>query len=272
MKNILHLFCMFVGSAVAISAQAAVIYVTDVDSQTAYIVDTDAGTFTSHDTAPVDSPGAIAVTGRIVIADWQGDGAAEFDLAYNATGPTYAGFPEYSQMLDGTTDGVGTNYAVSWNNAGVIVFDANFENASVLFAPSGDPIGITYDQSDDTLWLVNDDTGDIENYTLGGSFVDSFSPGLDGRECCLAYDPADDTLWLSTNGSNTFYQYSKAGSELDSVTIAGWEPSNTWGAEIQLGEGGPIGAEPVPGPGAIALGLLAALVLLVAGFAHRRTV
>lgn len=252
-------------------AYAVLLYITDVDSQTAYIINTDTGAFTTYDTGPVDSPGAIAVTDRIVLTDWQGDGGAEYDLSFNATGTVYSGDPSFSEMLDGTTDGAGTNYAVSWSGLGVIVFDGNFENGSVLFNPPFNPIGITFDPSNNSLWLANDDDGTVHNYTLGGSFLSSFDPGLSGRTCCLAYNPADDTIWMGENDENTLYQYSKAGVQLDSVTPAGWSPSNNFGAEIQRGSSSPS-FSPVPGLSQSGLAILALLILVGGWVGFRRFV
>jgi len=123
------------------------------------------------------------------------------DLSFKATGTVYSGDQAFQEMLDGTTDGAGTNYAVSWSGLGIIGFDENFENDTVL----SDPIGITFDSSNNSLWLASDNDGTLHNYTLGDLFLSSFDPGLAGRACCLAtracarsakHKSASSTQWL----------------------------------------------------------------------------
>ena len=95
-------------------------------------------------------------------------------------------------------------------------------------------IGITYDPTDDSLWLVNDDNSSIYHYSKAGDLLGSFDAALPGRDCCLSYDASNHSLWIGLNSQNTLYQFDKSGVLLDSVTFPGWAPSNQWGAEISL--------------------------------------
>jgi hypothetical protein len=134
-------------------------------------------------------------------------------------------------MLDGTTDGA-NNYSSVWSSTGVVITDEFFQDGSVLFDPGFSIIGITYDPTDNTLWVISDDDSSIYQFALDGTQLSSFDAALPDRDCCLAYDPVNDSLWIGLNGSNTLYEFAKDGTQLDSVTIAGWSPSNQWGAEI----------------------------------------
>ncbi|NND45626.1 MAG: hypothetical protein HKN58_09905 [Xanthomonadales bacterium] len=225
-----------IGAAMALLSapvHAVTIYLTETDADgTVYKVDTDTATFQTFDVSPQERPGAIAVLGnRIVMSNYDDNDTWAYDLNFNPTGESWSGSGTWDQALDGTTDGV-SNYASVWSDTGVVRFDLNFQNGELLFDPGFEVIGITYDSATNTLWLVNDQNHNIHNYTLGGVEVDFFDTGLNGRECCLAYDPETDTLWLSENGGTSFYQFDKDGNLLDTVTLSGFSPDNTWGAEI----------------------------------------
>jgi hypothetical protein len=250
---------------------AVTIYLTETDlSGTVYKVNTDTATFQTFDVSPQESPGAIAVLGnRIVMSDYDTNDSWAYDLNFNPTGESWSGAGSFSQALDGTTDGVHNN-SVWWSTGGVVQYDLNFQGGSLLFDPGFPVIGITYDSATGTLWLVNDSNHDIYNYSLAGTPLGSFSTGLSGRLCCLAYDPETNTLWLSENSGTTFYQFSKLGALLDSVTIPGFTPSNTWGAEIGGAGAAPAGAVAVPSGSFWSLLALAMLLLAFGSVRLRR--
>lgn len=265
MKKYFYLFLILIG-ALTLNAQAATLYLTETDSDgVVYIINTDTGTFLTADVSPQESPGAIAVLGdRVVMANYTDDGSWEYDLALNPTGNSWPGSNGlWDQMLDGTTDGV-NNYVASWSDNGVVEMDLQFENGAVLFNPGFSVIGITYDPTDDSLWLVNDDDTSIHQYSKAGVSLGSLDADLGGRNCCLAYDPGTDTLWMSQNGGSTMYQFEKDGTALDSVNVVGLPASNTWGAEI--GGDFPVAAAAAPVPAMSRSSVLAlVLVLLVFG-------
>jgi len=242
-------------------------YLTSGDSDTTYIIDLNTGSFTSFSTAPQFAAYALGVTNRVLMSDRPNSLIVEYSLAGVPTGNTWTGPGTFDEMLDGTTDGRGSYYGASWGSIGVTVSDNTFTNTVLLFDPNFAVMGIAYDSSDNTLWLVNDDDSNVYNYTLTGTQVSSFSPGLSGSECCLAYDEVTDTLWMTSNNSNVISNFSKTGTLLGSVTVAGLSPGNTWGAEIAIS--GTAAPPPVPVPSLSTWSILL-LVLLILGFTFVR--
>lgn len=267
-KILLIVFMLIAGMT---NAQAVTYYLTETDlGGTVYIVDTETGTYVTRDVSPQENPGAIAITGnRIVMANYDDDGSWEYDLDLNPTGNSWPGSNTWSQMLDGTTDGV-HNYAVSWSSNGVIECDLNFENCSLLFNPGFSVIGITYDPTNDSFWVVNDDALTVHNFTRAGSEITSWVADFDERNCCLAYDSQSDTLWMSTNGGSTIWNLNKTGVVLDSVTLSGLQAQNTWGAEISLLGGTGLSSVSVPAMGGHGLALLMLALALAAFVVLRR--
>ncbi len=249
-----------------LQAMAQTFYLTSGDAGTSYIIDLSNGSFTSFSTALQTSAYALGVTDSILLSDISNSAIVEYSLAGVPTGNSWVGPGGFAEMLDGTTNGQGTYYGASWNTRGVTTSDSTFTNTTVLFDPGFPVIGITYDSSDNTLWLVNDSNGSVSHYTLLGTQISTFSPGLGGRECCLAYDDVSDTLWLSENGSNVISNYSKTGTLIGSVTVTGMSPGNTWGGEIALGAT-VLPMVPVPSMGTWSVVVLIGLVM---GFAFYR--
>lgn len=259
--------CMFVLAAVP--SYAVTIYLTETDLDgTVYKINTDTATYQTFDVSPQERPGGIAVLGdRIVMSNYDDNDTWAYDLNFNPTGESWPGSGTWDQTLDGTTDGV-FNYGAVWSDTGVVRFDLDFQNGTLLFDPGFEVIGITYDSATNSLWLVNDENHNVHNYSMGGVEIDFFDTGLAGRECCLAYDPATDTLWLSENEGTSFYNFTKDGTLLDTVTLSGFEPQNTWGAEIGAGSF----ASSIPVNSFWAMLSLAALILVLSGWRLRRSV
>ena len=223
--------CM-TGSA---GAQSQPYYITDGDSGIAYMIRNGSVQF-SFDTSAVGRGYPLAVTSTVVIGDIFDDGAVEYDLSGAPTGSTWTGGNNFSQLLDGTTDGVQYNYGAVCCGMSDSVTQASltWESQTSLFdLPSG-ASGIAYDTTDGTLWVTLFD-GTVRHYTLGGNELSQFTPGV-GSLCCLAYDEPADTLWFSINSSGTIYEYSKAGSQLNSISVAGFSPDNQWGGEMPIGQ------------------------------------
>lgn len=248
------------------------LYVFNGDSDTGFIVDTDAQTFTSFDTTDADIGYAVAVTDRVILGDRDDRVAAEYDLNGNFTGNTFPGGGNFSQLLDGTTNGIDANYGIECcdTTISVTVADLNWQNQSVLFDIPFNGSGITYDPSTDTLWVSTFDNGDIRNFSLTGTELSSF-PATDisaGDACCMAYDTETDTLWIGENNTNVLYNYSKTGTLIESITIPGWDPGNIYGAEAVM-----VGALPesvaVPTINIFGM-LLMALLVLVVGLTVKR--
>ncbi|MDQ6911411.1 MAG: PEP-CTERM sorting domain-containing protein [Verrucomicrobiota bacterium] len=146
---------------------------------------------------------------------------AEYTLAGVPTGSTYA-FPAAlgsQEVDDGTTNG-SFNYAWSVSSGTAYQLNLDWTNPVSLFTlgnASGARLGITYDASNNSLWIAGFDgtIGTlISDYSLTGTLLSSFNIGH-GFSGALALDPADGTLWLSnliSGGTLTLEQYTRSAS------------------------------------------------------------
>ncbi len=171
------------------------------------------------------------------------------------------------QTWDGTSNGT-SNFAVQLlavDDAGVfqekvIRTDANWQNPQVVFTVNSGAAayngttatveGITYDASNDSLWISGEASNRITNYSMTGAVLSSFATGFDHLDA-LALDPADGTLWVVVAADGTLRQFSRTGTLLQSGLISGL-PST--GQGLKSGEFA-ITAAPEP----------ASLALLAAG-------
>lgn len=127
---------------------------------------------------------------------------AEYTLAGLPTGNTYP-FPATlgsEEVDDGTTDGT-FNYAWGVTSGIAYRLSLTWTNPVALFTlgtAAGHRLGITYDASNNSLWVAGLDgtVGTlISDYSLSGSLLSSFNIGHNFSGA-LALDPADGTLWL----------------------------------------------------------------------------
>lgn len=194
---------------------------------------------------------AVAVDSTVRTLAANGGLGGEYSLAGVPTGNTYP-WPGFTTW-DSTTDGE-HNYLVSWGGNEVYVTNADYSAPSVMYSlPANDWLGITYDPTNNSLWLAAHSGGDVINVDMGGNILSAFNTGL-GNQAALALDHADGSLWLvewTQNGD--FYQFDKSGNLLSTAHYAGLVGVNPLGGEFAI-----------PGP--------AALPLLAAGglFATRR--
>jgi len=243
-------------AAQAATAQSTPYYITNGDASTMYIVQN--GTLQA--TVPTYFLGYPLAVGTTVILGQRDDaGGREYTLAGVPTGNTWAGSGQFTEILDGATDGVQFNYGVLCCTAtpAVIRTDLHWANSSTLFNLPGrqDGWGIAYDTTTSHLFVSLSDTT-IREFDLTGNQISSFTPAA-GRIVGLAYEQATDTLWGKLNGGGTLYQYSKAGALLNTVVVPGFSPGNDYGGEMAFAPPEPIPA--LSRTGLVALGLLIAL-------------
>lgn len=178
----------------------------------------------------------------------------QYTLDGDFTGVTYShpGFFEYGSFFDGATDGE-YNYTIS-NDFGpnIYRFDLNWANPEQLFYVGNTgggnyKLGITYDNTNNSLWVSSFAGGDIiENWSMDGVLLSSFSTGHN-LNAALALDYADQTLWVRDRNSASalFEQYSKSGELLDTVDFGNL--GNTLGGEFAFQ------SAPVPEPATMIL-------------------
>ncbi len=206
---------------------------------------------------------ALAVTDTIRTLGNGNQGArgpgAEYTLAGVYTGTDYPYPPIDASFYDGATDG--TNfYLVDYFENGVYRFDGTWSAPTHLFDVGNSSIGITYDSSNNSLWVAGwAGPVTVTDYSMTGEVLSSFTVLLP-FVTCLALDPADDTLWMGSQATmGTFHQYSKAGVSLGSETYDALRFQNTIGGEFRAY----TGPEPaVPEPASLTLLALGGLALL----------
>ncbi len=145
-----------------------------------------------------------------------GNTGAEYSLAGVPTGNTYA-FPlGTDEVDDGTTNGA-ANFGWDVTSGTAYQLSLTWANPVPLFTlgtAAGHYLGITYDPSNNSLWIAGLDgtVGTlISNYSLTGTLLSSFNIGHNFSGA-LALNPADGTLWLSNLiASNlTLEQYARS--------------------------------------------------------------
>ena len=99
--------------------------------------------------------------------------------------------------------------------------------------------GIAVDNTDDALWVVDDEAGKIYQITKSGNlkkFVDlkNISPEPESPES-IAYDEPADTLWIAENRNNRVYNISKKGELLSYFSVSKLGITNLQGVELDNG-------------------------------------
>ncbi len=159
-----------------------------------------------------------------------GSYGAEYTLSGTFTGTTYALAPNLG-FHDGTTDGT-YNYAMSWHTQTVYRFSNTWSSAQAIFQPKGgySMLGITYDPTDNTLWLLSYGytTNRVEHYSMAGTLLSTFNVASTAIGA-LAMDHADHTLWYWDYNSKMLRQYSTTGTSLQTMSISG---GDYWGGEF----------------------------------------
>ncbi|OHE85949.1 MAG: hypothetical protein A3G75_04995 [Verrucomicrobia bacterium RIFCSPLOWO2_12_FULL_64_8] len=179
----------------------------------------------------------------------------EYTLGGVPTGAVFTLPSGIGSVFDGTTDG-NFNYVVSYTLGNVYRLNLDFTNPVQLFASAfGSSLSITYDATDNSIWLASWSTNTVANYSMGGTVLSTFSATVVGGSLSsLALDPTTGTLWMGSQSTQgTFYEYSKTGVLLQTVAYPSLVSQNTLGGEFALA--------PVPEPGSWALFALGAAML-----------
>lgn len=261
MRNVGAFLCSLAivfSAASAVAGPTSPLVLTAGDQGTDWVVQGTA-VVTSWSTGPYfEYPIAVGATVRTTSPSAGGAGG-EYTLAGVATGNAFTNGLASGSMWDGASDGT-YNYAINWTTGAVTRFALDWSSPQALFTPGagGSRLAITYDASNVSLWIGGWSTGLIENYSLSGTLLSSFTVPVNSISC-LALDPADGTLWFgSQNTQGTFYQYSRSGVALSTQAYPSLASQNTLGGEFAIGAAGEI-AVPLLGP--------AGLLSLVAGLA-----
>jgi hypothetical protein len=208
----------------------------------------------------------IAVSGGSIRTGHNGlypGSGGTYDLNFAYTGHANA-WPGNS-VYDGTTDGI-YNYGVSYATGTVLRYDLNWGSPEPLFTATGlNPVGITYDTSNNSLWTSDFDSGWVRDWSLSGTLLSSFDTGL-GAGFSLAFDQADQTLWLmSSQNSGLISQFSTNGTFLETVDFG--STANYLGAEFSLEP--EWAGRPVPEPNSMLLGWLGCLLFVARRWINR---
>jgi hypothetical protein len=213
-------------------------------------------------TQGVTGESAIAVASDIrsigVEGGFQG---SRYTLLGVDTGQRFSNPVSGSLLYDGTSDGT-NNYTIDFVSHTVYRTSNTWTSPAALFTAPGTNgyLGITYDATNGSLWLSSWSAGVLEDRTLGGALISSFTTPFSSITC-LAMDGSDNTLWMGSQSTpGVFYHYSRAGASLGQVSYAGVS-QNTLGGEFAA----------VPEPGSW-FAVLAGLSLLWSAATRRRFV
>jgi hypothetical protein len=169
-------------------------------------------------------------------------------------------------FYDGTTDGQ-FNYAWDFGSSKAYKFDLNWSNPTELFSldsEDGLRLGITYDDSNNSLWVSDWNNRTISNYAMDGNLLSSFEIDASNIHMVgLALDYADNTLWFGNQNdlgsdNRTLYQYSRSGQFLSSQTYSELNTYNYFGGEFKFGQSSESTPEPDSLLGLLALGCFGA--------------
>ena len=158
---------------------------------------------------------------------------AEYTLGGTPTGTTYALDYPNNLYIDATTDG--TYIYVTGNTTNKIYrFNNDWTNGQLMFTANevGRTLGITYDPTDNTLWLSGYNNSTMSHYDLNGNLLETFNVA-DTRTGALALDHADGTLWYYAHDNHQLHQYSKDGTLLQRADITGLG-TRLWGGEFDF--------------------------------------
>ena len=160
------------------------------------------------------------------------DIGAQYDFNGTDLGLRYTHPAGPARAWDGTTDG-SFNYCID-GSGGIYRFNPDWTNPTLLFT-AGSIGALTYDPTNNSMWVSQFSTTMVTNYTMAGVVISSFSTGHT-QNMALALDHADGTLWLhDRTATGTFEQWSKTGTLLNRIAVPGMSTQNALGGEFALG-------------------------------------
>jgi len=163
-----------------------------------------------------------------------GESGARYDFNGNDLGDRYPFPPGVGSHWDATTDGT-FNYSVDFSSGGVWKFNQDWTGGVKIFSTPSQWLGITYDPTDNTLWISQWNGQRVEHRDMSGNVLGGFNVAT-ASISCLALDHADGMLWMGSQSTQgTFRQYSKAGQLLQTVNYPALTGQNTLGGEFQFG-------------------------------------
>jgi hypothetical protein len=209
-----------------------------------------------------DQEYAVAVANTVrTWAAYPAQNGHEYSLAGTPLGSNYPNNFN-SQMLDGTTNGTATNWALRWDTGEVYATTRTWGSPTLAFdvdpGNTLDWTGITYQPTNNTFWFISRNSDILRQFTAAGVQLQSFSVfNRDYRG--LAYDPANGTLWSWDQPTKTLVQFSTGGAQLSTTAYPGESTptNNIFGLEFPI----------LPEPGSATLAAMAAGGLL---FRRRR--
>jgi hypothetical protein len=215
------------GLCAGANAQISPLYLGDWTSGQSWVVQGGVVINTFNRSGASDGPGLAVSDSVKYIGQEGGQTGRQYALDGTPLGGTYTN-PGFEDLYDGTTDGVGRNWAIAHNDFdppefAVVVGDQDWGGLAVAFAPNRRSSGITYDPVNDSLWVTNTGGfGDrVQQYSTNGAFISEFNIAIPGAYA-IAYDAADDSLWvIESFGSPRIHQFDKNGNNLQILTING---------------------------------------------------
>jgi hypothetical protein len=221
---------LVLGSAAFAVAQTTPYYITAGDQQLMTVLQS--GSTINTFAIPVGGY-LLAIPNTVWVGHRADAGATQYTLGGTPTGNTSIGGNNFSQLLDGTTNGI-NNFGVECcgTTNSVTIANLDWSNQAVPFnLPAGrEGVGIAFDPTTNHLF-VGTSTGTLYEFDLTGNIINTFAVVLPiNGLASLAYEAATDTLWSAR--VTTVFQLNKSGNLLQSFGI----PSlgNNFGGEMPL--------------------------------------